>query len=122
ETALHIAAFEGSDECVQLLLDAGAAVDPRTENGKTPLMNAAQARPSTVKLLLAAGADPRARDEDGTAPLHWAAMGEHDDPEVVRLLLASGADPGAKTLDGDTPLDVARAMDRSALAEALAGA
>jgi ankyrin repeat protein len=37
ETALHRAAAFGTEEVVQLLLDAGAAVDARDMNGDTPL-------------------------------------------------------------------------------------
>jgi len=60
ETPLHGAAYRGSNEIVQLLVDHGAALDAKTQGGMTPLMIANGEdyrvpsfliRPATVALL-----------------------------------------------------------------------
>ena len=67
-TPLHAACFHGHADCVQLLLDAHAALDPRQKGGATPLIVATrQGHASCVARLLGAGADITRRDETGTA-------------------------------------------------------
>ena len=67
-TPLHAACLHGHAECVQLLLDAHAALDPRQKGGATPLIVATrQGHTSCVALLLGAGADIARRDETGSA-------------------------------------------------------
>ena len=66
QTALHGAAYNGSDSMVQLLVDHGARLDVKDQSGKTPLAIADGAptdgvhghvnHPSTVKLLRSPGA------------------------------------------------------------------
>jgi ankyrin repeat protein len=120
ETPLHVAAFTGNAELVKLLLAAKAGVAAVTAEGKTALMNAGQSGSQpTVELLLKAGADARAQDEDGRTALHWATVGDHDDPEIIRGLLAAGAEREAVNANGQTPLDYARAMKKTAIADAL---
>jgi ankyrin repeat protein len=62
-TALHYAADSEHDDIVQLLLRKGAAVDARSHNGVTPLMQAQLIR--TVRVLLGAHADVNAADANG---------------------------------------------------------
>ncbi|KUI56354.1 Ankyrin-3 [Cytospora mali] len=60
--ALHIAAAYGHVAIAELLLDNEAELDPRKENGLTPLALAAEAgEPEVVELLLNRGADPLLR-------------------------------------------------------------
>ena len=78
QTAMHAAAFNGSDAIVQFLADKGAKVDLRDENGETPWSMAAGIAPvlryrglysvhqSTVDLLLKLGAKPVTREEMDT--------------------------------------------------------
>ena len=67
-TPLHAACLHGHADCVQLLLDAHAALDPRQKGGATPLIVATrQGHASCVARLLGAGADIARRDETGTA-------------------------------------------------------
>ena len=105
-TALHRAAENNENpEVVDALLAVGAAVDPRSDDGETPLKLAAFRIGSSlavIESLLAAGANARARNEFGTTALHYAAR-VWKGPEIAALL-AAGADPMARTAWGETPL------------------
>ena len=98
-------------EIVNLLLQAGADVNAKSEDGTTVLMLAAYSKePDVVNILLEAGADVNARDADGKTALHSAAA--KGDPRIIRTLLQSGADVNAKVAGGFnvgmTPLIFAR--------------
>lgn len=65
-TPLHHAAYAGHVEIIELLLEAGAAVDAPALNGSTPLMRAIQSsRPACVDALLKAGANVNAVNRTG---------------------------------------------------------
>ena len=88
-TALHFAAEHGHLECVRLLLEAGASVNPA--NGPfTPLFVAVQqGYAEVVRLLLEAGTSLN-QDRVFFDPLFVAVAQGH--AEVVRLLVEAGAD------------------------------
>ena len=68
-TALYVAADLGHDECVGVLLGAGAAVDQPTAEAATPLLVACyQGRVRCAELLLAAQADAGACMVGGVSP------------------------------------------------------
>jgi RNA polymerase sigma factor (sigma-70 family) len=75
---LHIAAMHDRVHVGRILLEAGAAVDIRSGNGRTPLHDAAfSGSMGMIELLLAHGADPEARDAElRTTPLAWAEFNE----------------------------------------------
>ncbi len=90
-TPLHMAAARGHAAKAQLLIDAGAHVNQRTEIDAemTPLMEAASSgQPGTVQLLLDHGADPSMRDtiHNHTAlkNAQYAAAGP--DPDVYKFI------------------------------------
>ena len=62
-TSLIVASYLGKAECVQLLLDAKASLEPRDDGG-TALDNAIKQKHDVVVRLLRAAASLRAR-EDG---------------------------------------------------------
>src|SRR5206468_9786669 len=96
-TPLHLAAFFGYPDVVQVLLKRGAEVNPVARNPMKvqPLHSAAAGGHGEVaKLLVAAGADVNARQEKGWMPLHSAA--NNGDLETIGLLLSHGADPAAQ--------------------------
>lgn len=56
-TPLHVAALEGHARCLSILLDAGADMESRDQDGKTALLVAAEhGRWGSVELLLHRGA------------------------------------------------------------------
>jgi ankyrin repeat protein len=92
--ALRLAAQNGHEEVVTVLLDAGAWVNSTPYARETPLTAAViGGKTAVVKLLLSRGADPNLRDVDGKLPLVVAARNGRR--EIVRLLLDAGADPNA---------------------------
>jgi ankyrin repeat protein len=87
---------------VRNLLDKGANVNARSEQGWTALMKAcASGDVDVVKLLLDKGADVNAKDYEGTALIKASSFGRLD---VVRLLLKRGADVNATDREGRTAL------------------
>jgi ankyrin repeat protein len=94
-----------SVEKIRLLLDAGAAVDARTEGGRTALLIAAGRHGSTnvVKLLIDRGANAAVVAENRTTALRLAARS--GDEEAMRLLVAHGAN-----LKADAPAALTAAL------------
>jgi uncharacterized protein len=87
---LHAAAARGDVAAIERLAAAGAALDARDGNGRTPLHVATFARQrGAVRALLRAGADPAALDHDRYDAVTIAAVAGDD--ETLRLLLALGA-------------------------------
>ena len=96
---------------MMLLLEQGAEVDARDQDGRTPLHEAALSRSTAISYILLANlADLEARDEEGSTPLHLAAASGR--ATVVRRLLEAGADTGAKDGRGRTPMDLASEAGR----------
>ncbi|XP_067015646.2 transient receptor potential channel pyrexia [Anabrus simplex] len=113
-TPLHQAVKGNHPRCVQLLLDAGAYVDPQDERGLTPLLLAgAGVSPSdreavekyeqVVELLVSAGAKVMYCIPDtNMTPLHHAAMLRS--VRATSILLDAGALPDADPGQETTPL------------------
>lgn len=98
-TPLHAAAAGGHDECAELLLKAGVAVDETSPGGRSALFAACLGgQLGCVQLLLRSGAALNATDNWGSTPLIAAAAEGH--PRVVQLLLERGADLDAKGQHG----------------------
>lgn len=100
-TALHWAQPDAAK--VALLLSKGAAVDPKTLEGRTPLYVAATlaAGLPSMQLLLEAGADPNADTVVGATPLFPAV---NSSAEMTKVLLDKGADPNRASKSGATPI------------------
>ena len=87
-------------ESVKLLLDAGAKVDAKNENGWTPLMFAREQRKKKiVELLRSAGAD-----EKGAATAAFLDAAQVCDIEKIKSLLAAGVDVNVRGRGGETAL------------------
>ena len=75
---LAIAASNGNNRIVELLLSSGANVDEPGEEGETAAMWAAGAgKLETLKRLIDAGADIKQKDRDGEDVLGYAINGRH---------------------------------------------
>jgi ankyrin repeat protein len=110
-TLLEVAIHEGSTteldllnqgrrqralEWVELLIEKGADVNAKKENGCTPLMFAVSGSmtPEIVSLLLEEGAEIEAKDNNLMTPLMYAnAFADYPYPraEIIKLLKAAGA-------------------------------
>ncbi|MCR9145068.1 MAG: ankyrin repeat domain-containing protein [bacterium] len=90
-TPLMFAVRSGNRELVQRLLQAGARVNPRDDEGVSPLYFACNQESwsanysEIVQDLLDAGADPTVRSEFGRTPLMTAVL--EGGPDVVEVLL-----------------------------------
>lgn len=112
------AAKDGNLDQVKSLIEQGADIEAKTDNGSTPLhWAAASGHTDVANLLLEKGADIEAKDRGGWTPLHWAAANGQTD--IANLLLEKGADIDAKTNDGKTPLHLAAYKGHTAVAEML---
>jgi ankyrin repeat protein len=100
--ALRTAIRSGNKEIVQLLINAGAPVNPSATSLWTPLADAAFAKKFEImKLLLQSGAKVDAPDHRGVPLLLSTGF---FDPTVTTILLEAGADANAVDREGETAL------------------
>lgn len=117
---LHLAAVNGAERSMRVLLGMGAQVDAPHLDGSTALTQAAAAgKLGAVNILLEAGAFPDAGDSLGVSPLHYASSFGH--VEVVRRLLEVGACPDVKDASARSPLDIAESTDKADVVALLRG-
>ncbi|MBQ7593680.1 MAG: ankyrin repeat domain-containing protein [Synergistaceae bacterium] len=112
-------ALKHDPKLIRAMIQAGADVNAKGEDGNTPLMNAAFGRavwyyglygsdsdvlkitPEVARVLIDAGAKVNARNNNGLTPLHHAV---HASAGVVNVLLWAGADVNARDNEGYSPL------------------
>ena len=117
DAALLEASAHGFDPCVQALIDVGANLRAREQNGDTSLMNAAEnGHVSCMRSLLEAGAGVNEENWNGSA-LSLAA--ENGQIECVKLLVESGANVNMASMIGTTPLILAAKTGRTECVEIL---
>ena len=137
-SALHLAANQGHDEIVEMLLKTGMEVDKRTAKSLrqydtfghpskevTALHLAAKkGHIATLKLLIKMNADVNSRDVSGGTSLYWSSCYGHS--EYVELLLEKNADitigvDGFSQLSKDviTPLSAAASNGQEAVVRLL---
>jgi ankyrin repeat protein len=123
-TPFLLAARLGDVELMRLLAAAGADLSIGLDDGRTPLIVAAQgettgarmrggaAEPrvtAAVKLLLELGADVNAVDRNGNTALHVLAARRPGFDGVIRLIAERGAGLETANSKGETPLALALA-------------
>ena len=95
-------------EIIDALVECGANVNARNNNGESPLHKAAMESIEIMDALLKHGASVDARDNNGKTPMHRVAQSPARKPLLAHLA-RKGADVNARDLNGDTPLDFATA-------------
>ena len=117
QTPLHWAAWCCALDCLELLIQAGASVNAKANNGKAPLHLAAgpvdvpQDLPlpdntRVVAALIRAGAALDSPDNRNRTPLHHASYRGYAD--AAELLIDAGADVTLRNRRGRAPLEIAR--------------
>jgi len=107
-TPLMVASLNGRELAVKLLIDNGADVNIKSENGSTALHEATRrGREKIVKLLIDNGANVNGAnvntvDEYGRSPLSLAVILNYK--RIAELLVSNGADLESKDLSGNTLL------------------
>ncbi len=89
-----------SAEMVDLLVSHGADVDAKDTKGFTALSNRYSFHNEFVEAMIKHGADVTVRDQYGSTLLHKC----NESVEIMTALLDKGLDPNAKNEDGRTPL------------------
>ncbi len=116
---LLIAALTGHKEIAKILLDNGAEVDSRADDGRTSLMLAGiKGDSDLVSLLLKAGADPTLTDKSGATAASLAMAKGHQ--EVASHLQQGPVSPGSsappqKRVAGGDKAESAAASDQELL-------
>lgn len=115
---LCAAARRGDASEVRRLLDGGAAVNGRDQNGWSALHRACfKGRSEVARVLLEEGVDVNGEDDDGYTALHCAVEAGHGD--VVELLVKKGADVNARTGKGVAAVEIADAIHYTGIARTL---
>ncbi len=112
-----LAAYNGNNEIVKLLINRGGDVNLTDEIERTALMYASTGPfVNTVTTLLEAGAEPNLieKEENWTAAMMASAEGQL---EVLKTLIAYGADLNMVDIDGESSLDFASANGHTAVVE-----
>jgi len=89
-TPLHDAALNGHKEVAELLIEKGADVNAKNNDGETPLH--LTTNKEIAELLIAKGADVNAKDRVGKTPLDRAS--DNEKPETAALLRKHGGKTG----------------------------
>jgi len=101
---LHISAFQGRNEIVDLLISKGADVNVNSIDHGTPLHGAATRE--VAESLISKGADINAVQKNNMTPLHGASFRGNID--VAELLLDKWADPSCPDHNNQTAIDYAK--------------
>ena len=97
---LHYAARLKRPELIEMLLDAGAEIDPANKDGLTPLRLMLVSKPTSLKaieLLLSRGANMNHKVEGGSTVREYAKTISHgDDRSIIELFDKHAGRTGVK--------------------------
>lgn len=99
-TPLHYAAIRQNENMMKILIEAGAELDAKNDDGQTPLSEGlerasyAHQRLPLARTLLEAGANPGLPQEGLYNPLHFSIV--YSEPEITEELLKAKANPNAR--------------------------
>jgi ankyrin repeat protein len=108
DTILMWAVRKGLKEVVEFLLNRGAEVNLKNNNGKTPLMVSYENLEIT-RLLIAYGAKVNEQDNQGMSALMWIIVKRQPNINIIKFLLSKSADVNLKNQAGWTALMLAAA-------------
>ncbi len=117
DKALVVAAGNGHEDIVKLLLKKGANVNAKDEYDKTPLIRAAQNGHKDIVELLLEREELTNKEDVIAKALIYAAVGGHKD--IVKLLLKKGADVNVEDIYDRTPLICAAQNDHKEIVKLL---
>ena len=110
-TPLHIATFYGHIDIIKYLVECGADIETKDNDGNTPLYSSSyKGRLDVVKYLISVGVDIESKNNYDDTPLHIASVRYHI--KIVEYLLSKGADPYIKNKYGDTTVDLYRDKEK----------
>ena len=113
-TPLHHAVRAGDVAATKAVLELGAKMDAKDEQGQSPLHHAVLlGEVAIMQLLIRWSANLESGDARGYTPLHAAVR----DGQRVEELLRSNAHLTSKTKQGDCPLHLACLLNRHAVKE-----
>tara|TARA_R110001599_G_scaffold67294_5_gene190143 strand:+ start:3570 stop:4307 length:738 start_codon:yes stop_codon:yes gene_type:complete len=105
-SALIVAADQGFDDIVKILIVRAAPLEQKDENGYTALARCAKnGHLTTLKILINAGANVNVQPEGRSVLMHVV---EKNNMLLSQLLIAAGADLDFSDSEGDTALKIAR--------------
>ncbi|KAL8509620.1 hypothetical protein ACS0TY_016737 [Phlomoides rotata] len=116
---LCVCARKGDLRMVLRLLENGASINGRDQNGWSALHRAAfKGRLDVARALIEKGIEVNGKDEEGYTALHCAVESGH--VEVIELLVKKGAHVDARTNKGVTSLQIAQSFKYSGIIRILA--
>tara|TARA_R110002049_G_scaffold93627_6_gene231350 strand:- start:302 stop:1039 length:738 start_codon:yes stop_codon:yes gene_type:complete len=105
-SALIVAADQGFDDIVKILIVRAAPLEQKDENGYTALARGAKnGHLTTLKILINAGANVNVQPEGRSVLMHVV---DKNNMLLSQLLIAAGADLDFSDSEGDTALKIAR--------------
>ncbi|MBC7862454.1 MAG: ankyrin repeat domain-containing protein [Bacteroidia bacterium] len=106
---LHGAVMDDKEELINFLIEKGAEVNAKNDEGITPLHIVLY--PEIAEILIKKGALVNCISDNGNTPLHSMAENGDESLDEVKILLKNGADKTLKNKSGETAYDIAKGRE-----------